>query len=59
MIGDSSNDIKAGFAAGVKTIMLANIEEAAYLQIIEKHLEGVKPDFMIKKPKEILEIIND
>lgn len=57
MIGDSVNDVKAGFAAGVKTILLANIEEAAYLEILEKQLGVVKPDFIIKKPKEILNII--
>lgn len=57
MIGDSVNDVKAGYAAGVKTILLANIEEAAYLEILEKQLGGVKPDFLVKRPKQILEII--
>ena len=57
MIGDRVNDVKAGSAAGVKTILLANLEEAAYLEILEKQLKGVKPDYLIKKPKEILEIV--
>lgn len=59
MIGDSVNDVLAGHNAGIKTILLANIEEAAYLEILEGQLKGVKPDFLIKKPKEILNIILD
>ncbi len=59
MIGDSANDVKAGYAAGVKTILFANIEEAAYLELLEKQLGSIKPDYLIKEPKQILEIIND
>lgn len=57
MIGDSVIDIMAGHAAGTKTILIANIQEASYLEIIEKQLGSIKPTFLIKKPKDIRNII--
>lgn len=57
MIGDGVNDILAGQKAGVKTILFGNLLEAGYLSILEEQLKGIKPDFIVKKPKEILEII--
>jgi len=59
MVGDGVNDVIAGYKAGVKTILLANLLEAAYLSILEEKLGGVKPDFVVKKPKEIIEIIKE
>jgi D-glycero-D-manno-heptose 1,7-bisphosphate phosphatase len=57
MVGDGVNDVLAGHKAGTKTILIANLLETAYLTIIEDQLKGVKPDFIIKKPKEIVEVI--
>lgn len=57
MVGDGVNDVLAGHAAGTKTILIANLLESAYLTILEEKLKGVKPDFIIKKPKELLDII--
>lgn len=58
-VGDGVNDILAGYKAGVKTILIANLLESAYLSILEEKLQGVKPDFIVKKPKEIIEIIKE
>jgi len=58
-IGDGVNDVLAGNSAGTKTILIANLLESAYLSIIEDKLKGVKPDFIVKKPKEIIEIIKE
>ncbi|OGY23531.1 MAG: hypothetical protein A2Y57_01545 [Candidatus Woykebacteria bacterium RBG_13_40_7b] len=58
-IGDSVNDILAGDKAGTKTILIANLLESAYLSILEEKLQGVKPDFIVKKPKEIISIIKE
>ncbi|OGY21684.1 MAG: hypothetical protein A2126_01775 [Candidatus Woykebacteria bacterium GWB1_45_5] len=58
-IGDGVNDILAGDKAGTKTILIANLLESAYLSIIEDKLKGVKPDFIVKKPKEIISIIRE
>jgi D,D-heptose 1,7-bisphosphate phosphatase len=56
-IGDGVNDIKAGHAAGCKTMLVANVLEAEYLRLLEEHLEGIKPDHIIKKLKEAISII--
>lgn len=58
MIGDGVDDIKAGKGAGCKTILLANINSTENIRIIEKQLEKIKPDCIIKKLPEALSIIN-
>ena len=58
-IGDGINDVLAGHAAGIKTILIGNSLEAGYLSILQEQLKGVKPDFIVKKPKEILKIITE
>jgi D,D-heptose 1,7-bisphosphate phosphatase len=57
MIGDSVYDVLAGNAAGCRTILLGYIHEAEYLRILEKKLNGVKPDYLIKNLKEAIDII--
>ena len=59
MVGDGVDDIKAGKNAGCKTILLANINSTENLRIIEQQLGGIKPDFIIKKLPEALNIINN
>lgn len=59
MIGDGVNDVIAGKVAGCKTILLANIESLENLRIIEQQLGKIKPDFIIKKLPEALEIIRN
>lgn len=59
MIGDGLNDIIAGHKAGCRTILLANIAESEYLRILEEKLNGLKPDFLVKKLNEVNEIINN
>lgn len=59
MIGDGADDIKAGKAAGCKTILLANINSAENLRIIEKQLKSIKPDFMVKKLSQAVRIIEE
>ena len=49
MIGDGISDVVAGKKAGCKTILLANIDAAENLRIIERQLGNIKPDFIIKK----------
>lgn len=58
MVGDGIDDIKAGRKAGCKTILLANINSTENLRIIEEQLGNIRPDFIIKKLPEALEIIN-
>lgn len=57
MIGDGIDDVRAGKAAGCTTILLANINSSENLRIIEQQLGKIKPDFIIKKLPEALEII--
>lgn len=57
VIGDGVNDILAGHAAGCKTILLGNILESEYLRVLEEKLGEVKPNYLIKKLKEAIEII--
>lgn len=59
MIGDGVDDVIAGKNAGCKTILLANINSAENLRIIEKQLENIKPDFIIKKLPEAIKIIKE
>lgn len=59
MVGDGVDDIKAGKNAGCKTILLANINSIENLRIIEEQLGKIKPDFVIKKIPEALNIINN
>lgn len=57
MIGDGVDDIKAGYRAGCKTILLVNLNSAENLRIIEEQLGEIKPDFIVKKLTEVPEII--
>ncbi len=57
MIGDSVYDVLAGNAAGCRTILLGYIHETEYLRILEKKLNGIKPDYLIKKLNEAINII--
>jgi len=56
-IGDGVFDIVAGKTFGVKTILLANINEAAYFETLEKQLNGTSPDYIIKNIKDAKKII--
>jgi D-glycero-D-manno-heptose 1,7-bisphosphate phosphatase len=57
MIGDSVNDVLAGNSAGVKTILLANLHESEYLRVLEEKLHGIRPEYLIKKLTEAVQII--
>ncbi len=57
MIGDGIYDIIAGHNAGCKTILVGNIMEGEYLNILEKKLEGIKPDNLVKHISEAQNII--
>lgn len=57
MIGDGVNDVIAGYRAGCKTILIANLLEAEYLRLLEKNLHGIKPDFIVKNLKEVKRIV--
>lgn len=57
MIGDGVEDVIAGKNAGCKTILLANINSTENLRIIERQLGKIKPDFIIKKIPDSIEII--
>lgn len=57
MIGDGVYDIIAGHNAGCKTILVGNIIEAEYLSILEKKMEGIKPDYLVKYISEARNLI--
>lgn len=57
MIGDGVYDIIAGHNAGCKTILVGNIIEAEYLSILEKKLEDIKPDYLVKYISEARNLI--
>lgn len=57
MIGDGVNDVKAGYAAGTKTALLANSMEAEYLRVLEEHLDGVKPTVLLKKLPDFIQYL--
>lgn len=57
MLGDGVNDVIAGYKAGCKTILLANLHEAEYLRIVEEKLQGIKPDYLVKNLREVITII--
>ncbi len=57
MVGDGVYDIIAGHNAGCKTILVGNIIEGEYLDILEKKLEGIKPDYLVKYISEAKNII--
>ena len=58
MIGDSAQDIVAGHTASCRTILIANIHEAGYLHLLEEHMQGTKPDFIVKKIPEAIPILH-
>jgi len=49
--------VLAGHKAGCKTILIANNLESGHLSLATKHLKNTKPDYIVKKLKEILSII--
>ena len=57
LIGDGVFDIVVGKGLGVRTILLANINEGEYLRILEGRLESATPDFLVKSLKEAWKII--
>ncbi|MDO8482540.1 MAG: HAD-IIIA family hydrolase [bacterium] len=57
MIGDGISDVIAGKKAGCKTILLANIDAAENLRIIEQQLKGCRPDHTIKKLTDAIKIV--
>lgn len=60
VIGDGVYDIIAGHNTGCKTILVGNIIEGEYLDILEKKLEGIKPDYLVKyisEAKNLLETL--
>lgn len=57
IVGDGVDDVIAGKKAGCKAILLANINAAENLRIIEKQLGNIKPDYIIKKLPDAAEII--
>ena len=59
MIGDGVYDIIAGHNAGCKTILIANLLEGEFLSILEKHLKNIKPTFLAKNIKNIIDIFSD
>lgn len=58
MLGDGVNDVKAGAAAGCKTILLTNPLESEYLRILQDRLDGARPDFLVKKLTEVVPILS-
>lgn len=57
MIGDGINDVIAGHEAGCKTILIVNLLESGYLTLLEKHLQGIKPNYIVKSLNEIPPIV--
>lgn len=57
MIGDGVYDVIAGYNAGCKTILVGNIVEGEYLNILEKKLDGIKPDYLVKHISEAENLI--
>lgn len=59
MIGDGVYDMIAGNKIGLKTILIANIHESAYLSTLEQELEGVVPNFLVKNLKKAAIIVEE
>lgn len=57
MIGDGVYDIIAGYNAGCKTILVGNIIEGEYLHVLERKLEGIKPNYLVKHISEAKNLI--
>lgn len=57
LVGDGVFDIMAGDKVGVKTILLANVNEIEYLRVLEERLQGIKPNYLVKNLKEALAVI--
>ena len=57
MIGDGVNDVIAGHTAGCRTILIANLLESGYLTILENNLNGIHPDYIVKKIEETVSIL--
>lgn len=57
LVGDGVFDIMAGAKVGVRTILLANVNEAEYLHLLEERLRGIKPNYLVKNLKEAEKIL--
>lgn len=57
LVGDGVFDIMAGAKVGLRTILLANVNEAEYLHLLEERLRGIKPDYLVKNLKEAGKIL--
>ncbi len=58
MIGDGVYDIHAGYNAGCKTILIANLVESEYLRIMEKQLKNIKPTLLVKNIEDLAGIFS-
>ena len=56
-LGDGVNDILAGQKSGCKTILLANTGFSEFFRILEEKLDGVKPDYIVKRLSEVKKIL--
>ncbi len=57
MIGDGIYDIIGGHNAGLKTILIANITETEYLQVVESQLQDIKPTYLVKNLKQVKNLL--
>lgn len=58
-IGDGIGDVKAGHTANCKTILLGLLDQGSFHTLIKKELKVVRPDFVIKRLIEAVDIIAD
>lgn len=56
-IGDSIFDIVTGTEMGIKTILLARLQETEYLHIVEEQLGSIKPSFFVRNLTQATEIL--
>lgn len=59
MVGDGVDDVIAGFKAGCKTILLANLKSSENLRILERELNGIQPNFIVKKLTDATNILKN
>lgn len=59
LVGDGVFDIMAGKSLKVKTILLANIHEAEYMNLLEKQLKGYFPDYLVKNIEQASNLIKN
>lgn len=56
-LGDGVNDVLAGQKSGCKTILLGNTGFAEFFRILKEKLDGVKPDYIVKRLDEVRKIL--